>query len=157
MKRCKSCLRKAESGNGACPVCGIGQEKRKAELSPDEKKVRHYARCILGVSLLHVAGFLLCLYVLLIYNPAASATGEFVFSPAIVGVLSLLNLTLAYGLSRYAFWAYKLATVYYFLLGIVNIISVQLPGILLILLLLYFIGNGTSKAIFERRALAPRL
>ncbi len=153
MKRCKSCLARAESENGLCPVCGIGQEKKKAALSPDEKKVRHFARCILGVSVVHIVGLALCLYVLLIHNPEAAATGEFVFSPAILVTLSILNFALAYGLGRYAFWAYKVATVYYFLLGIVNVVSVQIPGILITLALLYFIGNGTAKAIFERRAL----
>ena len=47
MKRCNSCLARAVAENGDCPVCGIGQEKKKAELSPDEKRVRHFARCIL--------------------------------------------------------------------------------------------------------------
>lgn len=151
MKRCKSCLTKAESGNGPCSVCGIGQGKSRAELSPGEKRVRHCARGILGVAVLHMAGTLLCLYVLLIHNPAAAAKGEFVVSPALLATLSFINLILAFGLSRYAFWAYKLATAYYFLLGIVNIVSVQIPGILLMLILLYCIGNGTAKAIFERR------
>ena len=72
-----------------------------------------------------------------------------------MGTLAAINLILAFGLSRYAFWAYRLATVYYFLIGIVNIISVQLPGILLLLTLLYLVGNGTAKAIFERRAADP--
>lgn len=154
MKRCTSCLTKAESENGLCPVCGIEQTKKISGLSPDEKKVRHFARCILGVAALHIVGFSLCLYVLLVHNPAAAETGGFVFSPAILATLSLLNLALAFGLAHYAFWAYRLATVYYFLLGIVNVVSVQVPGILIAMALLYFIGNGTAKAIFERRALS---
>jgi len=151
MKRCNSCLHKAEPENGICPICGIGQDKKKRALSPDEKRVRHFARCILGVAAIHVVGLALCLYVLLVHNPAAAASGEFVFAPAILITLSLLNLVLAYGLGHYAFWAYKVATVYYFLLGIVNVVSVQILGILIVLTLLYFVGNGTAKAIFERR------
>ena len=153
MKRCKSCLAKADPEHGMCPVCGIGQEKKRNELSPDEKKVRYFARCILGVSGVHVVGLVLCLYVLLIHNPEAAAKGEFVFSPAILATLAILNLALAYGLGRYAFWAYRVATAYYFLLGIANVVSVQIPAILIALTLLYFIGNGTAKAIFERRTL----
>ena len=153
MIRCKSCLAKAEPEHRQCPVCGIGQEKKRNELSPDEKRVRHFARCILGVSVVHAVGLVLCLYVLLIHNPEAAARGGFVFSPAILVTLAILNLALAYGLGRYAFWAYKVATAYYFLLGIVNVVSVQILGILITLTLLYFIGNGTAKAIFERRAL----
>ncbi|MCF7817409.1 MAG: hypothetical protein K9M54_05960 [Kiritimatiellales bacterium] len=155
MKRCKSCLTKAESETGQCPVCGIRQDKKRNELSPAEKRVRYFARCILGVAAIHVVGLVLCLYVLLVLNPQAAAKGEFVFAPAILATLAITNLILAIGLARYAFWAYKVATAYYFLLGIVNIVSVQIAGILLMLILLYFIGNGTAKAIFERRALAP--
>ncbi len=72
--------------------------------------------------------------------------------PAVVVLLALLNLLLAVGLIRYAFWSYRLAVACYFLLGIVNTISVNLPGILAALALLYLVGNGTAKAIFERRA-----
>lgn len=151
MNRCRSCLTKAAPENGTCPICGIQQDKKKSALSPDEKNVRHFARCILGVSVLHLAGLVLCLYVLLVYNPEAAATGGFTFSPAIVMGLSILNLILAYGLSRYAYWAYRVAVAYYFLLGIVNIVSVQLLGVLIVLILLYFIGNSTARSIFERR------
>lgn len=151
MKRCKSCLTKAEARNARCPVCGIGQEKSRQALSPDEKRVRRFARCILAVAAVHVVGLVLCLYVLLVVNPAAAAKGEFVFAPAILAALSIVNLVLAVGLARYALWAYRAATAYYFLLGIANIVSVQVPGILLMLVLLYFVGNGTAKAIFERR------
>jgi len=151
MKRCKSCLTKSEAENGLCPVCGIQPDKKKSGLSPDEKKVRHFARCILGVAGLHVVGLGLCLYVLFVLNPKAATENGFVFPPALLSILSFLNLVLAYGLSRYAFWAYRVATAYYFLLGITNIISVQIPGVLLMLILLYFVGNGTAKAIFERR------
>jgi hypothetical protein len=151
MTRCNSCLTKAAAENGTCPVCGIGQAKKKSELSADETKVRHFARCILGVAVLHGVGLVLCLYILFLYNPKAAVEGGFVFPPAILAMLAILNLILAIGLGRYAFWAYKVATVYYFLLGIANVASVQIPGILLTLMLLYFVGNGTAKAIFERR------
>jgi hypothetical protein len=33
----------------------------------------------------------------------------------------------------------------------VTSIPVQIPGILLMLMLLYFVGNGTAKAVCERR------
>jgi hypothetical protein len=154
MKRCHSCLTKAEPEHGKCPVCGIGPDAKKAELSPDEKRVRYFARCILGVAAIHLIGLALCLYVLLVLNPKAAATGGFVFTPSILITLSLINLALVFGLARYAFWAYRLATVYYFLLGIANIVSVQIVGILVMLILLYFVGNSTAKSIFERRALS---
>ena len=151
MTRCKSCLIKAEPRNECCPVCGIGQNRKRAELSPGEKKVRFHARCILGVAGFHLAGIALCLYILLILNPAAAKTGGFVFAPALLASLAILNLILAYGLSRYAFWAYRVAVALYFLLGIAQVVSVQIPGILLVLTLLYFIGNATAKSLFERR------
>jgi hypothetical protein len=60
-------------------------------------------------------------------------------------------------LGRFGFGAYKAATIYYFFIGMVNVISIQqgienLAGILLALIGLYLVGNKTSKAIFDRRA-----
>ena len=141
MTRCRHCLAKAESKDDHCPVCGIEQDKRKSDLSPDEKKVRYHARAIRGVAMLHLVGV------------GAGLISHFCYPFPIVAtiVLALINLTLAVGLSRYAFWAYRMATVYYFLIGMVYIVSVNLPGILMILILLYCVGNSTAKSIFERR------
>jgi hypothetical protein len=72
--------------------------------------------------------------------------------PTALLVLTAINAILAIGLIRFAFWAYRLAIAVYFLLGIVFIISVAIPWALVVLLLLYLVGNGTAKAIFERRA-----
>jgi hypothetical protein len=76
--------------------------------------------------------------------------------PAAIAALAVINIFLAYGLIHYSFVAYKAATVYYFLIGMVNVISIQkgaehLGGIVLVLIALYLVGNGTAKAIFERR------
>ena len=145
MTRCRHCLSKAEKRNGLCFVCGIDPEKKKAELSPDEKKVRFHARGILLVAFCHLIGAV-CGLILASQFP----------SPAPMILLALVNITLAVGLSRYSLLAYKGATIYYFLIGMVNVISIQagaihLAGIALALLGLYLVGNGTSKAIFERR------
>jgi hypothetical protein len=145
MMRCNSCLTKAEPRNGLCPVCGIGQEKKVGNLSPDEKKVRFHARGIRTVAILHLIGGGMSILMM----------PEFPL-PAAIAVLAVVNVALAYGLVRYSFIAYKAATVYYFLIGMVNVISIQhgtvhLGGIALALIALYLVGNGTSKAIFERR------
>ena len=71
-------------------------------------------------------------------------------------ILALINASIAFGLSRYSLWAYKGAVIYYFLIGMVNVISIQhgeihALGILMALVALYLVGNGTAKAIFERR------
>jgi hypothetical protein len=152
MKRCQTCSARTEAGNGACPVCGNPPDRKAADLTPREKRVRRSVRGILGVAALHLGGFVICLYILLVFNPQAAADGRFVFPPAMLAALAIVNLILAYGLSRCAFWAYRVATAYYFLIGIANIVSVQIPGILLVLALLYLIGNATAKAVFERRA-----
>jgi predicted nucleic acid-binding Zn ribbon protein len=141
MSRCKHCLAKVEPKDSHCPVCGIQTEKDKAALSPDEKKVRYHARIIRIIAMLHLIGTAVSVMVALSYTHLAVAAG----------VLVLINLALAIGLSRFAFWAYRLATVYYFLIGMVNVVSVNIPGILVILILLYVVGNGTARAIFERR------
>lgn len=141
MSRCKHCLADEEPKDGHCSVCGIELDKRKSDLTPDEKKTRYFARAIRVVAMLHLVGV------------GAGLIARFCSPFPIVAtlVLAVINLTLAIGLSRYAFWAYKMATVYYFLIGMVYIVSVNLPGILLILILLYVVGNGTAKAVFERR------
>lgn len=77
-------------------------------------------------------------------------------APIAMAILVTVNILLAFGLARYSLLAYKAATVYYFLIGMVNVISIQhgvvhLGGIALVLIALYLVGNGTSKAIFERR------
>ena len=141
MKRCRHCQTSEAPIDGLCPVCGIRQDKTKGDLSPDEKKVRHHARVIRIVAILHLIGVGLGVLIPFYYPvPIAAVT-----------VLVVINLIMAVGLSRYAYWAYKMATVYYFLIGMVSVISVDIPGVLMILILLYAIGNGTAKAIFERR------
>lgn len=144
MTRCKSCLSKAEPRNGLCTVCGIAQDKKRAELSAAEKKIRFHARGIRLVAILHLIGAAMGIMMM----PEFPAPGA-------MAVLAAINAALAYGLSRYSFVAYKGATVYYFLIGMVNIITIQqgpvhLVGIALALIALYLIGNGTSKSIFER-------
>jgi hypothetical protein len=141
MKHCRQCLASEEQSGGLCPVCGIRQDKPRGDLSPDEKKVRRHARAIRIVAMLHLVGVGLGALIPFYYPVPIVA----------VAVLIIINLIMAVGLSRYAFWAYKMATVYYFLVGMVNVISVDIQGVLMILILLYAIGNGTAKAIFERR------
>ena len=68
-----------------------------------------------------------------------------------MAALVAINAALAFGLARYSYWACKAATVYYFLIGMVNVVSINLGGIALVLAALYLVGNGTAKAIFERR------
>ena len=148
MKQCKSCMAKAEARNGCCPVCGIEQDKNRGALTPAEKKVRFHARGIRLLAVLHLIGAAMGIMVM----PEFPA-------PAAIAILAMVNAFLAYGLSRFSLLAYKAATAYYFLIGMVNVISIQhgaehLGGIALALVALYLIGNRTSKAIFERDLLA---
>lgn len=145
MALCRQCLTKAEPRNGLCPTCGIVQDKKRGELSSDERKVRFHARTIRIIAMLHLIGAAMGIMML----PEFPA-------PAAISVLAAINLALAYGLVRYSFVAYKAATVYYFLIGMVNIVSIQhggihLGGIAFALIALYIVGNGTARAIFERR------
>jgi len=68
-----------------------------------------------------------------------------------LAAFAIINFVLAIGLIRYDYRAYKIAVVFYFALGIVNILAVNLFALLLVLLLLYVVGNRDAKAIFERR------
>ena len=144
MTRCNSCLAKTEPLNGLCPVCGIEQNKKSGELSSTEKKVRFHARSIRFVAMVHLVGTAMLVMIM----------PEFP-TPGAIAILAVINAFLAYGLVRYSIFAYKAATVFYFLMGMVGVISIQkgaiyLGWLVLALVALYLIGNGTSKAIFER-------
>ncbi len=139
MTRCKSCLMKAEPLNGHCPVCGIVQDKKTGDLSPTEKKVRFHARGIRLVAMLHLIGAAIAVFIMPEFAGAFAIT-----------IVALLNTILAYGLVRYSHIAYKAATASYFCVGMIGVITIQLFLILVTLVALYLIGNGTSKAIFER-------
>ncbi|VGO22355.1 hypothetical protein [Pontiella sulfatireligans] len=143
--RCKHCLMKAEPRNGNCPACGIVPNKPKGDLSPGERRVRLHARGIRLMAMFHLVG-----------AGAGLIMIPFFPAPLAMAVLAVVNLLLAFGLARYALPAYKAATVYYFLIGMVNVISIQhgaihLGGIAMALLGLYLVGNSTAKAVFERR------
>ena len=141
MTRCRHCLAKEPARDGGCPVCGIPRDRSRQDLLPLEKKVRFYARVIRGVALLHlISGAAAAILLPGAGLPVAAAV-----------VLAVINVVLAAGLSGYALWAYKGAVAFYFLIGIVNVISVNIPGTLVMLILLYAVGNGRAKAIFERR------
>ena len=148
MQQCRHCLAKMEPRNGRCPVCGIDPNARPASLSPREKTVRRHARGIRMVAMFHLV---------------AAGTGIVLINrlaPLPMVLFALVNVVIAFGLARYAFLAYKAAVVYYFLIGMVNVISIQhgpvhLGGIILSLIALYLVGNGTAKAIFERNLLDP--
>lgn len=145
MKRCRHCLTKAEPRNGLCPVCGIVPDKRGGELSSDEKTIRFHAFGIRLAAMCHLIG-----------AGAGLIMMPWFPSPLPMAILAGVNILIAFVLARYSLLAYKCATAYYFLIGMVNVISIQhgavhLGGIGLALLALYLVGNKTSKAIFERR------
>ena len=145
MKQCKSCLTRAEAAADICPVCGIDQDKPRRDLTVKEKQIRRTARGIRLVAMFH----LITAAIAVLMMPEFPA-------PAAIAVLAVVNCLLAYGLVRYSLLAYKAATVYYFLIGMVNVISIQrgavhLGAIALVMIALYLVGNGTSKAIFDRR------
>jgi len=145
MKQCRSCLARAESIADICPVCGIDQHKLRKDLTVREKRIRGAARGIRIVAMFH----LIIAAIALLMMPEFPA-------PVVVAALAVLNCVLAYGLVRYSLLAYKAATVYYFLIGMVNVISIQrgavhLGGIAFALIALYLVGNRNAKAIFERR------
>lgn len=144
MKQCKSCLAKAEPQNGRCPVCGIDPDKKRGALSSLEKSVRLHARGIRLLAMLHLIGVAM----MILWMPDLPA-------PFAIAILAAVNAFLAYGLSRFSLLAYKAAVTYYFLIGMVNVISIQhgpehLGGIALALGALYLVGTRTAKAIFER-------
>ena len=140
MKQCKSCLARAEALADICPVCGIDQDKLRKDLTKGEKRIRAAARSIRYVAMLHLIGGGICIMML-----------PEVGMQVALAAFAIINLVLAIGLIHYDYRAYKVAVVFYFALGIVNTITVNLLAIPVALLLLYIVGNSNAKAIFERR------
>jgi hypothetical protein len=145
MTRCKYCRAAGSLRNDRCTVCGISADKNPAALSSAERKVRFHARAIRRVAMLHLIGAGIALLLMSCF-------------PGKIPLLILagINAGLAIGLSRFSLWAYKGATILYFLMGIVGVISIQKGAVYLgwiatALLALYLVGNGTAKAIFDRR------
>jgi len=147
MTRCKQCLTKTEPRDGLCRVCGIDHAKPASELSPQDIKVRRHLHAILFLAILHLIGAVAG-FITFIRMPGSSLGRTSL-------ILGLISALLFYGLSRYSLWAYRIAAVVYFGMGMVNLITINLGGILISLIALYLIGNGTAKAIFERRLPEP--
>lgn len=148
MTRCRHCKAKAELIDNRCPYCGIDNGKRAADLTKGERKTRFHAHGIRLTALAHI----FFAAALLFQMP------EFP-NPAVTALLVVVNFALAYGLLRFSLIAYRAAVGYYFMIGMVNVVSIQrgpehLGGLLLCLLALYLVGCGTSRAIFERQPLA---
>ncbi|MBN2163543.1 MAG: hypothetical protein JXR25_11575 [Pontiellaceae bacterium] len=141
MVRCRHCLNRMDSDTIQCPVCGIDKTTPKKDLSTEEKRVRRAARGIRISAMLHLVIAALTLIAL----PYALS-----HRTALI-ILAVINLALAAGLIRFSLSAYRLAVTCYFGIGMVNIITVNLPGLPLILVLLYLVGNRYAKALFERR------
>lgn len=140
MKQCKSCLARAKAIADICPVCGIDQDKLRKDLTTREKRIRIAARTIRFAAMLHLIVGGICIMILPEVGVKMALTA-----------FAIVNFILAIGLIRYDYRAYKAAVVFYFALGIVNTITVNLLAIPVALLLLYIVGNSNAKAIFERR------
>ncbi|MDZ8118027.1 hypothetical protein [Pontiella agarivorans] len=145
MTHCKHCKAKTEFIDNRCPYCGIEANKSRSNLTQDEKKARLHAHSIRLVAFAH---FFAAGIILLQMSELPS--------PAVVAVLVIVNCALGYGLLRFSLMAYRAAVVYYFMFGMVNVVSIQrgpehLSGLLICLFALYLVGNRNAKAIFERR------
>lgn len=153
MKRCNHCLSKPTVESETCPVCGIESTKKKKDLAVEEIKTRRAARNVLGVALAHLILASVGVGALLLAQQREQIPESFLGELTILLTCYFILLLTAFGLSRYAYWAYKLTTTFYFLIGIMFTISVQIPQALLILVLLYLIGNKYAKSIFDRGSL----
>ena len=138
--RCNHCRNRAETTEGPCPVCGLDPRSHLRDLGPAQRRVRRKARHIRLVAMVHLT--LAGLGILML--PELPKPGAIV-------AISTVNLVLAIGLIRYALWGYKAAVVAYFLFGMASVVNINPVGMATTLLLLYLVGNGTAKAIFERR------
>lgn len=145
MTRCKQCLSRMEPRNGLCPVCGLDAEKNGGDLVGADKKVRLFARAIRILAMFH-----------LVFAAAFLMTLPHAPMKVPVFLQALMNLILGFGLVNFSLKTKKAAVVYYFLIGMVSVVSIQhgsayIGGIILCLFAVYIVGNPTSRSIFERQ------
>ncbi len=143
--RCRQCWIQAEPHNGLCPVCRIGQTKLGNDLTRIERWVRLHVRAVRCVALMHMA-FAMALLVWLL--PQSK-------TPSLMIFLVLINGLIAWKLSVYSLFGYRMVVAYHFITGMVNIVSIQrgaehFLGIILSLFTLYLVGNATARGFFER-------
>ena len=155
--RCKSCLFKADSDDGICPVCGIVQDKAAKDLTKEEKKIRSAARGIRAVSVLHVLCGIIMLVILPMMLLAKYSHGlwqpqypaQLLAILAYYWILGPVLLVLSVGLKKYAKWAYYTTAGSYGIILAMNLIYPNF-GLLVVILCTYYIWNERARAIFNR-------
>jgi len=153
MKRCKSCLFKADVDDGICPVCGIDQAKSKKDLSKEQKRIRYAAIGIRSVAVLHLLGGVILLVILpsllLRYASQGTYSASLILAVVYSFIVGIVFLVLAFGLWKYAKWGYYAAAATYGIILFMNLISPNI-GLLVVILSAYCIGNRNARAIFNR-------
>jgi len=128
-----------------CPVSKIDLDKPFRERTPRERRIRFHFHSIRIVALIH----LLIAIGIPIYMQGY-------LPPLALIMFVIINLSIAILLNRFSLLGYRIAVIYYFLIGMVSTVNIQrgsgeqLIAIILALLALYLIGNQTSKSLFDR-------
>ena len=174
--RCKICKTKLREVTPICPFCGISKDKRKEDLTPEEKKVRkgclnirHASLLMLFAGLVGLTAFFITL--LISFRISFAVTGraprirflDLVMAPFML-TFFLFPIILACGLNKYKRWSYYAAVIYLGLglflgLGrILNVLSnpagpdrtailINLLQVGVVCIVLYSVANSASRSV----------
>lgn len=146
--KCKYCYQKIEAVNNRCSICTIEINKNIKNLSAKERQILYKAR---GIHLIAFTHLLIALLLPFLFFKAE----DFNITESII--ISAINIIIWRLLSRFSLIGYRIAIGYYFVYGMVSVVTIQKShfgeqgiGILLCFLGMYGIGNNISKGLFTR-------
>lgn len=151
--KCKFCFSKLSERDTACSVCGIAAGKDKKELTKEEKRRRYFCHAIRVTGLLVLIASAFWLSIALLFL-VMSFRQDFqlglalaAITPLVAGVfLWILGLALR-SYKRWAFWG---AIAVLGIMIVLNALALNVFKLLIPLLLLYYVVNRESRAIFFR-------
>ncbi len=148
MIRCKYSHQKIEPINNRCPICTIEIGKELKDFTQRERQIRSK---IIGVYITAYTHLFIAIILpfLLITKAQWVPIGAIGFG--------ILHLVIWFLLSRFSLIGYRIAVGYYFMYGMVSVVTIQRShfgeqgiGIILCFAGLYLIGNRISKGLFQR-------
>ena len=143
-RKCKYCFTKSNDQKEICPVCKIAFNKTKKDLTIDERKIWHAARNLYIVSVFAILGGSIGVPVLIISLLSFPLVG------LIVLPFAIFIITLGISLRKYRKWCYVGGIIFYSIVLLLNLVRINLIGIIFSGIFLYIIANLVSKKILYK-------
>jgi hypothetical protein len=151
-KRCRYCFSALKEGSAVCGVCKIDSAKDRNTLTREEKTVSYFCRTLHLMAFLAALGGILGLVGSLaaIFRPIPGVPKPIYFIfVAINLVLAILFIVFGISLARYKKWCHTGGIVLYSLAIGMNLMQMNLIGVLFGALFLYYISSPTTRKILN--------